>query len=94
MTSPITQNSATTAAVNTAQTPQASGGKTDATGRDVFLKLLVAQIKNQDPLNPMDGMNYVTQLAQFSQLDALLGIRGDLDTILAKGAAQPAESNP
>lgn len=46
--------------------------------KETFLKLLVAQIKSQDPLNPMDGMQFVGQLAQFSQLEQLMGIREDL----------------
>lgn len=37
---------------------------------DMFMKLLVAQIKNQDPLNPTDGTEYVSQLAQLSQVQA------------------------
>ena len=36
-----------------------------------FLTLLVAQIQNQDPLNPTDGTEYVAQLAQFSQVSSL-----------------------
>ncbi len=50
--------------------------------KEVFLQLLVSQIKNQDPLNPMDSMNFVTQLAQFSQLEAVLGMRKDLQAVL------------
>ena len=38
-------------------------------GRDDFLKLLVTQLKNQDPLKPMDNTEFVAELAQFSQLD-------------------------
>ena len=38
-------------------------------GRNDFLNLLVTQLKNQDPLKPMDNTEFVTQLAQFSQLD-------------------------
>lgn len=44
-----------------------------------FLQLLVAQIKNQDPTNPTDATTFVTQLAQFSSLEQLVAIRGDLD---------------
>ena len=33
-----------------------------------FLQLLVAQLQNQDPLNPMDDTTFVTQLAQFTEL--------------------------
>jgi flagellar basal-body rod modification protein FlgD len=41
-------------------------------GRDEFLKLLVAQLKNQDPLNPMDGKDMAAQLAQFSSVEQLI----------------------
>lgn len=46
-----------------------------------FLQLLVAQLKNQDPTSPMDGTQFVTQLAQFSQLEQQLAMRKDLDKI-------------
>jgi flagellar basal-body rod modification protein FlgD len=51
---------------------------------ETFLQLLVAQIKNQDPTSPTDGTQFLTQLAQFSQLEQLINIRQDLD---AKTAA-------
>lgn len=41
-------------------------------GRDEFLKMLVAQLKNQDPLNPMDGKDMSAQLAQFSTVEQLI----------------------
>lgn len=47
-----------------------------------FLQLLVAQIKNQDPLNPADSIQFVTQLAQFSQVEQMLAVRQDTDAIL------------
>ena len=50
-------------------------------GKETFLKLLVAQLKNQNPLNPADGMEFVSQLAQFSQLEQIMEIRKDLDTL-------------
>lgn len=37
--------------------------------KDMFLKLMIAQIRNQDPLQPMDPTEYVSQLATFSQLE-------------------------
>ncbi|EKO3991304.1 flagellar hook assembly protein FlgD, partial [Vibrio fluvialis] len=36
-----------------------------------FISLMVAQIQNQDPLNPLDGTEYVGQLAQFSQVQSM-----------------------
>ena len=40
-------------------------------GKDEFLKMLVAQLRNQDPLNPMDGKDMAAQLAQFSSVEQL-----------------------
>jgi flagellar basal-body rod modification protein FlgD len=60
----------------------------------MFLTLLVAQIKNQDPLNPADGTQFLTQLAQFSQLEQTVGIRTDVDAIAgAIGANSTQETN-
>ena len=40
-------------------------------GKDEFFRMLVAQLKNQDPLNPQDGSAFAAQLAQFSSLEQL-----------------------
>ncbi len=48
-----------------------------------FLRLLVEQLKNQDPLNPMDGTEYVAQLATFAQLEQQYNTNDLLTTILA-----------
>ena len=57
-----------------------------------FLTLLVSQLKNQNPMSPMDGTTFVTQLAQFSDLEQNLAMRQDLDSLTAKYAA-PATSS-
>ena len=51
---------------------QKTAGPKDKMGRDEFLKLLMAQIKYQDPMNPMDSTQFSAQLAQFSSLEQLL----------------------
>jgi flagellar basal-body rod modification protein FlgD len=58
--------------------------------KNMFLQLLVAQIRNQDPLNPAGGTEFVGQLAQFQQLETginmgqdIAAIREQLDQILA-----------
>ena len=45
--------------------------QTESLGQDVFLNLLITQLKHQDPLEPMEGTQFVTQLAQFSELDEM-----------------------
>lgn len=47
-----------------------------------FLRLLVAQMKNQDPTAPMDSTDYVAQLATFSQVEQSVQINSKLDQIL------------
>jgi flagellar basal-body rod modification protein FlgD len=49
-----------------------------AMGKDQFLKLLLAQMKNQDPMNPMAGDQMATQLATFSSLEQLQNINATL----------------
>ncbi|HVX41872.1 MAG TPA: flagellar hook capping FlgD N-terminal domain-containing protein [Gemmatimonadaceae bacterium] len=49
-----------------------------ALGKDQFLKMLIAQLQNQDPLNPMQGDQMATQLAQFSSLEQLQEINTTL----------------
>jgi flagellar basal-body rod modification protein FlgD len=53
------------------------GGKL---GKDEFLRLLVTQMQNQDPLNPMQGEEFAAQLAQFSSLEQLVGIGEQLSS--------------
>ena len=59
----------------------------------MFLNLLVAQMKNQDPLNPTDSTQFVSQLAQFSQLEQVIGIRQDIESYAAQKAAAATDSS-
>ncbi|MEO7037477.1 MAG: flagellar hook capping FlgD N-terminal domain-containing protein [Polyangiaceae bacterium] len=71
------------AATSAAQSSTLSGalGTNSSLGEQDFLKLLVAQLKNQDPLAPQDNSQFVAQLAQFSSLQAAMGTNTRLDTI-------------
>ncbi|WDP91746.1 MAG: flagellar hook capping protein [Desulfobacter sp.] len=55
----------------------------DALGRDAFLTMLVAQLENQDPLNPMDGTDFSAQLAQYSQLEQLMNLNESMESLIS-----------
>ncbi len=71
-----------TAANASSQSAIASG----AINKNEFLKLLVAQLKNQDPMNPVDNQQFITQLATFSSLEQLISINAGVSK-LAGGSA-------
>ena len=66
---------------DTSKPAPAATGSTQFASKDTFLQLLVAQLKNQDPLKPQDGSEFVAQLAQFSSLEQSIATREDLDAI-------------
>lgn len=57
-----------------------------------FLKLLVAEMKNQDPTNPMESTDYVAQLATFSQVEQSVQTNAKLDQILQANVLSQAGS--
>jgi len=73
----------TTGVSQTASNPAATGA-TKTLGKEEFLKLLTAQLKAQDPMNPMDSTNFTAQLAQFSSLEQMTNMNASLTTMLAQ----------
>ena len=62
--------------------PKTAGGGFDPlTAKDTFLRLLVAQLRNQNPLQPSDPIEFVTQLTQFSTLEQTLAMTQNLEAI-------------
>ena len=74
--------SASTVSSTAQQTNATSTTSSKDVGADAFLKLLVEQLKNQDPLAPQDGAQFVAQLAQFNSLEQLISINGRLGQLL------------
>jgi flagellar basal-body rod modification protein FlgD len=63
------------------QTAAASAAN-NVVDKDGFLKLLIAQMRNQDPLSPMDNTQFLSQMAQFSTLEQLQNMNGNLASAL------------
>jgi flagellar basal-body rod modification protein FlgD len=66
--------------------------------KEVFLQLLVAQLQNQNPMNPSDPIQFLTQLAQFTNLEQSLGMKEELKGIreaveFLAGAAKVAQDD-
>lgn len=65
--------------------PAKSATNSPELGKSEFLKLLVTQLQNQDPTNPIDNQEFIAQLATFSSLEQLISIN-DAVTKLSAGS--------
>ncbi|CAO4175906.1 flagellar hook assembly protein FlgD [Methylorubrum populi] len=80
-------NSGTTAAAAKAATTVAS-----KLHGDTFLKLMLAQLQNQDPTKPMDSQEYLGQLASFSQVEQATKTNQKLDSLLSSSFLDQADA--
>jgi flagellar basal-body rod modification protein FlgD len=68
-----------------------AAGNLNVTGQQ-FLQLLVAQLKYQNPMQPLDSSQFLGQLATLEQVQLLEGIQADLDRLVqAQGTATPTQ---
>ena len=74
----IDTSSIATAPAELAAAASSRGGPVE---KEQFLQLLVAQMKYQDPLNPMEGTEFTAQLAQFSSLEQLFAVNDSLGRV-------------
>lgn len=81
-----TQNSTNTPPVSTAD------GKTATLNYDSFLKLLVAQMKNQDPTDPVDATQQMSQLASFSNVEQSIKMNAHLESLIQETTLSQASS--
>ncbi len=76
-TAPIFSNS-----LYTGSTQSAAKEKSGTLDQDAFLKLLIAQLKNQDPLNPMKDTEFIAQLASFSSLEQTSKMNSTMEQVM------------
>ncbi len=86
MTSAINGTTPTTDSGSTASANATSGNDPQAT-ENMFMQLLVAQLQNQDPTQPTDGVQFLQQLTDISSLEQLLDIHQDLDTMSGQASS-------
>jgi flagellar basal-body rod modification protein FlgD len=85
MTSPMNSIIGASNTATAATTSVATKKPNDEMGKDAFLKLLVAQLKYQDPSKPADGSQFLAQTAQFTQVEKLSELaRVQQDTLNAQ----------
>lgn len=58
-------------------------------GKDEFLKILMTQLQNQDPLNPMEDTEFISQMATFSSLEQMMNISNSIDTLVQSQLVSP-----
>ena len=86
-TAPTTPTSSTTSSGSTDPT-------SSLTNETTFLQLLMAQVQNQDPMNPTDSTQFVGQLVSFSQLEQLLSINQGVTTLVSDASTSTPTPTP
>jgi len=83
-----------TSATDTAMsstTPPTNPAATNSVDYNTFLQLLVAEMKNQDPTNPMDTSQYMAQFAQLSTVEQAMQTNSKLDALLSSQSLSQAD---
>lgn len=58
-------------------------------GKDEFIKILMTQLQNQDPLNPMEDRDFIAQMATFSSLEQMMNMASSIDTLVQNQLVSP-----
>ncbi|SEN58801.1 flagellar basal-body rod modification protein FlgD [Amphibacillus marinus] len=58
-------------------------------GKDEFLRILMAQIQNQDPLNPMDDREFIAQMTTFSSLEQMMNMNSSITQLVNNQMVSP-----
>ncbi|AWB44299.1 flagellar hook capping protein [Paenibacillus sp. CAA11] len=66
---------------STANVKQAASKETKTMGKDQFLKLLITQLRNQDPMQPLEDKEFIAQMAQFTSVEQLMNISSGITNL-------------
>lgn len=83
MTINAVSSAGSTAATGTPPTKPTATGSMEGLGQEAFMTLLLAQMKNQDPLKPMEDKDFIAQLAQFNSLSQLTELNKTMKEAMA-----------
>ncbi|PWE80414.1 flagellar basal body rod modification protein [Bradyrhizobium sp. SUTN9-2] len=83
-------NSATDSTSRSSSTDTNSTTSSNSVDYNTFLQLLIAQMKNQDPTNPMDTAEYMSQFAQLSTVEQAMQTNSKLDALLSSQSLSQA----
>lgn len=81
MTVSATNSTASSAATSSTSKAGSKIGAAAGMGKDDFMKLLMEQLKNQDPMKPMEDKEFITQLAQFSSLESIDALTEQMEAL-------------
>lgn len=78
------------AKTNIDKTDKVTADKKSSLGKDDFLKILIAQLKNQDPMQPMQDKEFIAQMAQFTSVEQLTNMTNEMKLLRQSVGLTPA----
>ena len=91
---PTTTTTPAPTAVNSSSSITNPNSPGSLTNESTFLQLLMAQVQNQDPMNPTDSTQFVGQLVSFSQLEQLLSINQGVQSLVTDATPTSTPTTP
>jgi flagellar basal-body rod modification protein FlgD len=87
----VTSATITNSSTGTSSTGSTKNTSSNTVDYNTFLQLLIAEMKNQDPTNPMDTSQYMSQFAQLSTVEQAMQTNSKLDSLLSSQALSQAD---
>ncbi|WP_117169706.1 flagellar hook assembly protein FlgD [Paraliobacillus sediminis] len=72
---------------------QSRGSTSSELGKDEFMRILMAQLQNQDPLNPMEDKEFISQMATFTSLEQMMEMNTSISSLVQNQTVSPVIQN-